>query len=81
MNSSTKKTSIAASASPFVRLFAAEWMTGRLRSDLPLEVLSHVCGGLIIAAFRSLPFLENGVERASAVATETLLAGIRSGTE
>jgi TetR/AcrR family transcriptional repressor of mexCD-oprJ operon len=54
---------------------------GTLRSDLPLEVLSNLFGGLIIGAFRTLPYLENGVERASAVATETLLKGLRAGAE
>lgn len=54
---------------------------GTLRSDLPLDVVSNLCGGLIIGAFRSLPFLENGVERVSAVATETLLKGLTASSE
>jgi hypothetical protein len=54
---------------------------GTLRSDLPLDVLSNLCGGLIIGAFRSLPFLDNGVERVSAVATETLLKGLTASRE
>jgi TetR/AcrR family transcriptional regulator, mexCD-oprJ operon repressor len=49
---------------------------GTLRSDVPLEVLSNLFGGMIFGAARSLPFLENGVERASAIATETLLKGL-----
>jgi len=47
---------------------------GTLRSDLPLEVLSGMFGGMIVGAFRALSIL--GVERASAVAAETLLNGL-----
>jgi TetR/AcrR family transcriptional regulator, mexCD-oprJ operon repressor len=54
---------------------------GTLRSDVPLEVLSNLFGGMIFGASRTLPYLENGVERASAIATETLLKGLSSSAE
>jgi TetR/AcrR family transcriptional repressor of mexCD-oprJ operon len=66
---------------PIRAVFKRGMEDGTFRNDLPLDVLSNLCGGLIIGAFRALPFLENGVERVSAVATETMLKGLKAVSE